>query len=83
MFDAHIEPGNNAESGRRGDFMPYGSQRLFVHACFNQFKQWCSRSGISTSQRRFTPASLHLNVKPPDYPFLGAKAYNCRVVTAW
>ena len=54
-----------------------------LHACFNQFKQWCSRSGISTSQRRFTPASLHLNVKPPDYPFLGAKAYNCRVVTAW
>ena len=45
------------------------------------FKAWLQRNSVGCSQRCFTQASLHLNV--PDFPFLSAKAYNCRVVLAW
>lgn len=53
---------------------------------FNEFKRYCKIHGISCSQRTFTPANLHYATgadKQTDYPFLSAKAYNCRVVLAW
>ena len=48
---------------------------------YGAFKEWLKTSGLACSQRCFTPANLHLN--NPDYPFLSAKAFNCRVVLAW
>ena len=55
------------------------ADRLRLSHC--SFKKWLKLSHIGCSQRCFTPSSLHLNV--PDFPFLAAKAYNCRVVIAW
>ena len=53
---------------------------------YNDFGSYCKLQGISCSQRRFTAANLHypVNNKPAtDFPFLSAKAFNCRVVLAW
>ena len=52
---------------------------------YNDFGSYCKLQGISCSQRQFTEANLHWYANKPatDYPFLSAKAFNCRVVLAW
>ena len=48
---------------------------------FMNFKSWLSRSKLSCSGRCFTSKRLH--VSEVDYPWLGYKAFNCRIVLAW
>ena len=48
---------------------------------YNSFRAWCRSHKIGCSQRLFRSATLHL--VPDDYPWIGAKAFNCRVLMAW
>ncbi|CAE7257667.1 unnamed protein product [Symbiodinium sp. CCMP2592] len=48
---------------------------------FMNFKSWLSKNKLACSGRVFTMKCLH--VKEQDYPFLGYKAFNCRIVLAW
>ena len=45
------------------------------------FRSWCKENKITCSTRMFTPSQLR--VKHDDFPFLGTKAYNTRVIIAW
>ena len=48
---------------------------------FLDFKRWQTREGISCSGREFSVKRLH--VCNTDYPFLGYKAFNTRIVIAY
>ena len=48
---------------------------------FHNFKEWQTREHVTCSGRVFTSKRLH--VSPGDFPWLGYKAFNCRVVLAW
>ena len=48
---------------------------------FVAFKMWCRSHKIACSTRTFTPAQLHM--KDDEFPWLGTKAYNTRVILAW
>ena len=48
---------------------------------FMAFKDWASERGISCSGRVFSKKRLH--VTDVDYPWLGYKAFNCRIVLAF
>ena len=48
---------------------------------YEAFKIWMRRSGVYCSGRKFTSKLLHIS--KIDYPYLGYKAFNCRVVIAF
>ena len=52
-----------------------------LQLAYNSFKAWLKASKLSCSQRRFTVSSLH--IKPDNFPWISAKAFNCRVLLAW
>ncbi|CAE7285823.1 unnamed protein product, partial [Symbiodinium sp. KB8] len=52
-----------------------------LRSAFMGFKAWLRIQKISCSGRQFSCKSLHLS--PADYPYLGYKAFNCRIVLAW
>ena len=52
-----------------------------LHAGYRAFKAWMSETGVYCSGRVFNAKRLHLS--DIDYPWLGYKAYNCRVALAW
>ena len=49
---------------------------------FKAFKVWCFANRLGCTQRVFTCRSLHVS-SGADYPFLSAKAFNCRIILAW
>ena len=54
-----------------------------LQVTYLKFKSWLSTKGISCSQRRWTPKSLHMAGDVPNYPWLKAKAFNARVILGW
>ena len=50
---------------------------------YKMFKQWCSASRVSCSQRRWTQTSLHMTGAVENYPWLKAKAFNARIILGW
>ena len=54
-----------------------------LRCAYNEFQRFLRMNRLSCSQRRFTSANLHLNAQSPDFPYLSAKAFNCRVILAW
>ena len=53
---------------------------------YKSFREWCTRSKVSCSQRPWGNKSFHCGDNPgaPDaYPWLNCKAYNSRCVLAW
>ena len=54
-----------------------------LRLAYNAFQVFLRRNRISCSQRRFTRANMHLSDATPDFPYLSAKAFNCRVILAW
>ena len=52
-----------------------------LREAFRAFKSWAKASHIYCSGRMFTSKRLH--VSPVDYPYLGYKAHNCRIVLAF
>ena len=54
-----------------------------LQVTYLKFKSWLSTKGISCSQRRWTPKSLHMTGEVPNYPWLKAKAFNARVILGW
>ena len=48
---------------------------------FRSFKDWLKLNRLSCSQRVFTVSNMHINAT--EYPFLNAKAFNCRILVAW
>ena len=63
----------------------YGNNDLEIDVrlanAYVAFKSWLSRSRLTCSGRMFSSKRLHLS--SVDYPFLGYKAYNTRVVLAF
>lgn len=54
-----------------------------IRVDYSRFRNWCSQTGVSCSQRCWTPKVLHLTGQAENYPWLKAKAYNARVILAW
>ncbi|CAE7257643.1 unnamed protein product [Symbiodinium sp. CCMP2592] len=52
-----------------------------LRAAFMHFKGWLRSNKLSCSGREFSSKRLH--VSKIDYPFLGYKAFNTRIVLAW
>ena len=61
----------------------YGAPATDLDQClkhaFKAFKGWCSTNRVGCSQRLFTSRSLHV----AEYPFINAKAHNCRILIGW
>ena len=52
-----------------------------LRCAFQNFKTWLSVNKLSCSGRCFNSKRLH--VSEVDFPWLGYKAFNCRIVLAW
>ena len=60
---------------------PSADLDMHLRGAFLAFKKWQTDESVSCSGRMFTSKRLH--VSSTDYPWLGYKAFNGRVVLAW
>jgi hypothetical protein len=55
-----------------------------LHFLYDEFRNWCARNRVTTSQRRWTSHHLHTQTKDgPCFVWLQAKAFNSRLILAW
>jgi len=65
---------------QRGVFGPGALPVMLAHAT-RRFKRWCRSNHLYSNLRRFTKSRLGYSTV--DYPELGSKAWNTRIVISW
>ena len=68
-----------------GSFIGTQKQKLdaALRVAFGQFKRWCQRQGVHTSQLLFTAARVNRGDDNNAFPVLACKAANAKWITYW
>ena len=60
------------------------SREAALEATFVAFRAWCKKNRIACSQRRWGSRAFKADLdQPAEFPELGSKAFNTRVILAW
>ena len=60
-----------------------GDLNTRLRGAYDAFRSWMRAAGLHCSGRQFNMKRLHLADPQVDYPFIGYKAFNCRILLAF
>lgn len=61
---------------------PNDTEESHLHQAFIEFRDWCDDCGVESTHDGFTKNSLHCQQKK-DYPWLGGKGSDIKLVVLW